>query len=71
MEVLIVFGLVLYLEIYDWYYTLKNVMKTCDLDPPRNTKARNVVMPPFIMAGPIITKAFWALSMRVPVINMH
>ena len=38
--------------------TLKNVINACDLESQSRTTARNVVVPPFITAGPIMCNAF-------------
>ena len=46
--------------------TLKKVINACDFESHRRTTAKNVVMPPFNTAGPILCNAFWDLSKREP-----
>ena len=47
--------------------TLKNVMSPCEVESERSITARNVVIPPFNTAAPIICKEFWALTICDPV----
>ena len=42
-------------------------MKTCVCDPQRTITDKNVVIPPFVTAGPILRKLFLALSSFDPI----
>ena len=46
--------------------TLKKVMKTWDCEKPSNSKAKKVVTPPLMMAGPMLVRLWTALSSRDP-----
>ena len=45
---------------------LKKVMKTWDCEKPNKTRAKKVVIPPLMMAGPILFKLLTARSSLVP-----
>ena len=47
--------------------TLKNVISPCEVESERSITARNVVIPPFNTAVPIICNEFWALTICDPV----
>ena len=49
--------------------TLKKVLKTCDCEKGKMITARNVVTPPFTMAGPRLTRAAFVRSVREPELN--
>ena len=49
-------------ESLEYLYTLKKALKTYDLDPANNIKAKKVLNPPYNTAGPIYPKVLAALS---------
>ena len=46
---------------------LKIVMNTCVWEPANTITERNVVSPPFVTAGPILRRLFFARSSLVPI----
>ena len=51
--------------------TLKKVISPCEVESQRRMTARNVVVPPFMTAGPIIFRAFWMRSKLDPNIKKN
>ena len=49
--------------------TLKNVRKTCPVERQQRRRARNVVIPPFATAGPMLVTAVTDFSCREPEIR--